>query len=187
MDKLIDYTKFHLLQTWAKQAGICLGRSAWQKTHWFQSSTTSCVLFLGVPPVFPPAGSLRRSNCRVAPFVPAAGIQGDVGEGGLRFHVSASSPFLFYFPPLNLGVQCCWEKRLGDQALKEMNLKTEQESSGSSYFYLVTENKFLLLLDDTPRQDKMLEALKCYVLSANTMKNVALEFQILGIGHEDSQ
>lgn len=72
-------------------------------------------------------------------------------------------------------------------ALNEMNPRIEQESSGSCYFFLVTENKFLLFLDDTSRQDKMLETLKCYLLSANSVKNVALKFQILGIGHEDSQ
>lgn len=145
----------------------------------------------------------------LAPFVPAAqwqqgcslGIRGDVGERGLRFHLSASSPFLLSFPPLNLGVQCCWEKRVGDLALKEMNPRTEQDRiyisynyisiynlyiyrsynrSSSSYIFLVTENKFLLFLDGTSREHKMLEALKCYLLSANSIKNVALKFQILG-------
>lgn len=47
-------------------------------------------------------------------------------------------------------------KKVGDLTLKEMNPRTEQEFSGSSYFYLVTENKFLLLLGGTSRQDKML-------------------------------
>lgn len=77
-----------------------------------------------------------------------------------EIHVSASSSFLLSLPPLTLGVQCCWKKRVGDLALKKMNPRTEQESSGSSYFYQVTENKFVLFVDGTSRQDKMLKALK---------------------------